>query len=170
MDNPSGRKTVAVSLRRRERRTRLSTNWRVSSVGLQLLTYFTEATALNSNTTPAPPLPPKGEIARPDQHSEALRHEFLRDLKSDSLIAPGYQGDAFVSHSSLLFVSAATRPRHRPFCGADLLDVKRTSAARVCGLAQSEHPVGPCDGALGHGEAERRVPTEGSMYVRRRRA
>src|SRR5260370_8108632 len=38
------------------------------------------------------------EIARPDQYSEAVRHEFLCDLKSDSLIGPGYQGDAFVLH------------------------------------------------------------------------
>lgn len=30
------------------------------------------------------------EIARSDQHSETLRRQFLRDLKSDSLICPGY--------------------------------------------------------------------------------
>ena len=39
---------------------------------------------------------PPFEIARPDQHRDAVRHEFLSDLKSNSLIGPGYQGDAFV--------------------------------------------------------------------------
>ena len=38
------------------------------------------------------------EIARPGQHSEAVRHKFLCDLKSDSLIGPGHQGDAPVLH------------------------------------------------------------------------
>jgi Bacterial regulatory proteins, tetR family len=33
------------------------------------------------------------EIARPDQHSEAMCHEILCDLKTDSLISPGDQGD-----------------------------------------------------------------------------
>ena len=42
------------------------------------------------------------EIARPDQHGEAVRHEFLGDLKSDSLIGSGDQGDAIVVHSDLL--------------------------------------------------------------------
>ena len=41
------------------------------------------------------------EIARPDQHSEAVRREILCDLKSDSLIGPGDQGDGFVLHSHL---------------------------------------------------------------------
>jgi hypothetical protein len=42
------------------------------------------------------------EIARPDQHSETVRHEFLCDLKADSLISPGDQGDWFVLHRHLL--------------------------------------------------------------------
>ena len=46
------------------------------------------------------------EIARADQHREAVRHEFLCDLKSDSLIGPGDQRHAFVSHSNLLFLAS----------------------------------------------------------------
>ena len=42
------------------------------------------------------------EIARPDQHSEAVCHEILCDLKTDSLISPGDQGDGFVLHVVLL--------------------------------------------------------------------
>jgi hypothetical protein len=42
------------------------------------------------------------EIARPDQHSEAVCREILCDLKTDSLISPGDQGDRFVLHSNLL--------------------------------------------------------------------
>ena len=38
------------------------------------------------------------EIARPDQHSEAMCHEILCDLKTDALIRPGDQGDRFVLH------------------------------------------------------------------------
>jgi hypothetical protein len=49
-----------------------------------------------------PDLPGRGlaayEIARPDQHSEAVAYEILCDLKADSLIGPGYQGDGFVLH------------------------------------------------------------------------
>ena len=41
------------------------------------------------------------EIARPDQHGEAVRHEILCDLKTDSLIGPGDQGDGFVLHGDL---------------------------------------------------------------------
>jgi hypothetical protein len=41
------------------------------------------------------------EIARPDQHSESVRRELLCDLKTDSLIRPGDQGDAFVVHAIL---------------------------------------------------------------------
>src|ERR1700757_1180519 len=52
-------------------------------------------------------------MARPDQDSEAVRDEFLRDLKSDSLIRPGDQGDAFLWHV-VPFRLAAWR---RPLCG-----------------------------------------------------
>jgi hypothetical protein len=38
------------------------------------------------------------EIARPDQHSEAVCYEILCDLKTDSLISPGDEGDGFVMH------------------------------------------------------------------------
>ncbi len=55
-----------------------------------------------------PDLPGRGlaalEIARPDQHSEAVRGEILCDLKTDSLIRPGDQGDGFILHSDLLRV------------------------------------------------------------------
>jgi hypothetical protein len=47
------------------------------------------------------------EIARPDQHSEGVRREILCDLKTDSLISPGDQGDGFVLHSNLLFAAMA---------------------------------------------------------------
>jgi hypothetical protein len=44
-----------------------------------------------------PNLPGRGlaalEITRPNQHSEAMRHEIFCDLKTDSLISPGDQGD-----------------------------------------------------------------------------
>jgi hypothetical protein len=40
-------------------------------------------------------------IARPDQHSEAVCHEILCDLKTDSLIGAGDEGDGFVLHSHL---------------------------------------------------------------------
>jgi hypothetical protein len=36
------------------------------------------------------------EIAHPDQHKEAMGHKVLGDLKSDSLIGPGDQGDGFI--------------------------------------------------------------------------
>ena len=41
------------------------------------------------------------EIARPDQHGEAVRCEILCDLKSDPLIGPGDQGDGFILHGHL---------------------------------------------------------------------
>ena len=60
-----------------------------------------------------PDLPGRGlaalEVARPDQHGEAVRHEILGDLKSDSLIGPGDQGDGFVLHD--------VSPHFAPTCG-----------------------------------------------------
>src|SRR5260370_4228819 len=47
------------------------------------------------------------EIARPDQHSETVCREILCDLKTDSLISPGDQGDGFVLHSNLVFAAMA---------------------------------------------------------------
>jgi hypothetical protein len=44
------------------------------------------------------------EVARSDQHNEAVFHELLCDLKTDSLIGPGDQCDGFVRHSNLLVV------------------------------------------------------------------
>ena len=44
------------------------------------------------------------EVARPDEHGEAVRREILRDLKTDSFVGPGDQGDGFVLHSNLLFL------------------------------------------------------------------
>ena len=59
-----------------------------------------------------PNLPGRGlaalEIARPDQHSDAVRHEFLCNLKSDSLIGSRDHGDAFVLHK-VLFLQGLTR-------------------------------------------------------------
>lgn len=43
------------------------------------------------------------EVARPDKHGEAVCREILRDLKTDSFIGPGDQGDGVVLHSNLLF-------------------------------------------------------------------
>jgi hypothetical protein len=42
------------------------------------------------------------EVARPDEHGEAVRREILRDLKTDSFVGPGDQGDRFVLNSNLL--------------------------------------------------------------------
>jgi hypothetical protein len=47
---------------------------------------------------------PALEVARPDQHSEALRDEILCDLKTDSLIGPDDQGDAPILHVDLRWV------------------------------------------------------------------
>ena len=44
------------------------------------------------------------QIARPDQHGETVFHEFLCDLKTDSLISPGDQSDGFILHSNLFSV------------------------------------------------------------------
>jgi hypothetical protein len=41
------------------------------------------------------------EIPRPDQHGQAVRGEFLRDLKTDSLIGAGDQRNAIVVHTGL---------------------------------------------------------------------
>ena len=43
------------------------------------------------------------ELARPDEHGEAARREILRDLKTDSFVGPGDQGDGFILHRNLLF-------------------------------------------------------------------
>jgi hypothetical protein len=40
------------------------------------------------------------EVARPDEHGEAMRREVLRDLKAESPIGPGDEGDALVVHRS----------------------------------------------------------------------
>jgi hypothetical protein len=62
------------------------------------------------------------EIARPDQHSKAVYHEIFCDLKTDSLISPGDQGDGFVLHSNLLnlylFVGFESVPTHRMIASA----------------------------------------------------
>ncbi len=42
------------------------------------------------------------EIARPDKHYKAMRREIFCDLKADSLIGPGDQGDRFFPHRDLL--------------------------------------------------------------------
>ena len=39
------------------------------------------------------------EIARTDEHGEAVRREILCDLKTNSLVGPGDQGDGFVVHN-----------------------------------------------------------------------
>jgi hypothetical protein len=51
------------------------------------------------------------EIARPDEHGEAVRREILRDLKTDSFVGPGDQGDGFVLHIVILsFLALTVRP------------------------------------------------------------
>src|ERR1700756_4802650 len=61
-----------------------------------------------SAMAPAPDLPGRGlaafAIARPDKYCDAVRHEFLSDLKSDSLVGACDQGDTFVWHVVLLYV------------------------------------------------------------------
>ena len=42
------------------------------------------------------------EIARADEHRKAVCHELFGDLKADSLIGSGDQGDALFMHGSLL--------------------------------------------------------------------
>ena len=44
---------------------------------------------------------PRPEVARPDEHGEAVRREILGDLKTDSFVGPGNQGDGFVLHGSM---------------------------------------------------------------------
>jgi hypothetical protein len=46
---------------------------------------------------------PMLEAARPDEHDEVVRREFLRDLKTDSFVGSCDQGDGFVLHSNLPF-------------------------------------------------------------------
>jgi hypothetical protein len=56
------------------------------------------------------------EIARPDQHSEAVCHEFLCDLKTDALISPGDECDAFIVHGlspSCIDVANAAQLRYK---------------------------------------------------------
>ena len=43
---------------------------------------------------------PMLEVARSNQHGEAARREILRNLKADSLVGPGDQGDEFVLHGN----------------------------------------------------------------------
>jgi hypothetical protein len=50
---------------------------------------------------------PMLEVARPDEHGESVRREVPRDLKTDSFVGPGNQGDGFVLHSNLLFGAMA---------------------------------------------------------------
>jgi hypothetical protein len=45
------------------------------------------------------------EVARPDEHGEAMGRGILRGLTTDSFVSPGDQGDGFVLHSNLLFAS-----------------------------------------------------------------
>ena len=48
------------------------------------------------------------EIARSYQHRETMCHKVLCDLKTDSLICPGNQGDEFVLHAVLLCAAGPT--------------------------------------------------------------
>jgi hypothetical protein len=58
------------------------------------------------------------QVARPHQHSKAMRHEILCDLRADPLIGPGDQGYPFVLHVIHLQECAAapllfwSRPEH----------------------------------------------------------
>ena len=47
---------------------------------------------------------PRSKLRDPTSTVIAVRHEFLCDLKSDSLISPGDQGDALVVHDVLLYI------------------------------------------------------------------
>jgi hypothetical protein len=47
------------------------------------------------------------EVARPDEHGEAVGCEALRDFTTDSFVGPGDQGDGFVLHSNLFFASSS---------------------------------------------------------------
>ena len=51
---------------------------------------------------------PMRKAARPDQHGESVRREILCDLKTDSFVSPGDQGDGFVRHSDLLHTQKRT--------------------------------------------------------------
>jgi hypothetical protein len=39
------------------------------------------------------------EVARSDEHGEAVRRQILGDLKTDSPVGPGDQGNWFVLHN-----------------------------------------------------------------------
>ena len=43
------------------------------------------------------------EVARPDEHGEAVRRKILRNSKTDSFVGLGDQSDGFVLHSNFLF-------------------------------------------------------------------
>jgi hypothetical protein len=52
-----------------------------------------------------PDLPGRGlaalQVARPDQHGEAVPDHVLGDLEAYALIGPGDQGDGFILHGGL---------------------------------------------------------------------
>jgi hypothetical protein len=47
------------------------------------------------------------EVARPDEHGEAMGREILPGLTTDSFVSPGDQGNGFVLHSNLFFASSS---------------------------------------------------------------
>src|SRR6266852_4453513 len=52
---------------------------------------------------------PCSRLRDPTSNGEAVRREILRDLKTDSFVSPGDQGDGFVLHSNILFCILSTR-------------------------------------------------------------
>ena len=83
---------------------------RPNSLRMRSAAAAIEARSVTSSWTAMAPGPislaaasPRSKLRDPTQHREAVRHEFLCDLKSDSLIGPGDQRDAFALHSHLLF-------------------------------------------------------------------
>jgi hypothetical protein len=51
------------------------------------------------------------KVVRPHEHDEAVRHQILCDLKTDSFVCPGYQGDR-LSCMAISFFASLVRRSH----------------------------------------------------------
>ena len=54
---------------------------------------------------------PLREVARPDEHGEAVAGEILGDLEADAFVGSGDQGDGFVLHGDVLSILSTPRCR-----------------------------------------------------------
>ena len=74
------------------------------------------------------------EIARPDEHGEALSCEIPGNLQADSLIGPGDQGDRLILHGRVLFAGGLR--------GRDSSPSRSVDAGRLRGDRASRAGVG----------------------------